>query len=193
MIQELKSLFIYPQIISNETGEVIENIPEYFGQIYLEASIEYGPNSRYVQNLFDFIVKLENFPEISVEYSENLSGEELNSLRNFLIDLVTVEISTTTKLISNTDPKFSYECLSSILVPSPEDNKFLSIIAIKYGDYLYLSFILRNYKMDDNFLHDLESELIDTQDRRSIEFPYILNGIFPSYSQITTIWSPREI
>lgn len=167
--------------------------PEYFGQIYLEASLEYGPDSRYVQNLFDFITKLDNFPEISLEYSENLSGE-LTFLKNFLGDLLTVEISTTTKQIPNTDSKFSYECLSSNLVPFPDDNKSLSIIAIKHGDYLYLSFILRNYKMiGDKFLHDLELELVDTQDRRSIEFPYILNGIFPSYSQITTIWSPREI
>lgn len=188
MIQELKSIFIYPQIISDATGEVIENIYEYFGPDYLEASIGYGPDSQHARNLFDLVTKLENFPEIPVEYSDNLS-EELNSLRDFLIDLLTVQIS-----MSNANLQFSYECLSSDLVPGPDDNKSLSITAIKYGDYLYLNFILKNYKMiGDNFLHELESELIDTQDRRSIEFPYILNDIFPSYNQITTIWSPREI
>lgn len=191
MIQELKSTFIYPQILSDEFEGVIEDIYEYFGPDYLKASMEYGPDSQHAKKLFDLVTKLDNFPEISVEYSENLSGEELNSLRNFLIDLVTVEISSNE---GPAGPKSPYECLSSILVPSPDDNKTLSITAIKYGDYLYLNFILRNYKMiDDNFLHDLESDLIDTQDRRSIEFPYILNGIFPSYSQITTIWSPKEI
>lgn len=184
MIQELKSLFIYPQIISDATGEVIENTYEYFGPDYLEASMGYGPDSQHAKKLFDLVTKLDNFSEIPVEYSDNLS-EKLNSLRNFLMDLLTVQISHTSE--------FSYECLLSNLVPDPDDNKFLSIIAIKYGDYLYLSFILRNYKMDDKFLHDLESELIDTQDRRSIEFPYILDGIFSSYNQIITIWSPREI
>lgn len=181
-------MFIYPQIISDATGEVIENIYEYFGPDYLEASMGYGPDSQPVRDLFDLVTKLDNFPEISVEYSENLSGE-INPLRNFLIDLLTVEISR-----SDTNPPCSYEFLSSNLVPGPDDNKSLSITAIKYGDYLYLNFILKNYKMvGENFLHELESDLKDTQDRRSIEFPYILSGIFPSYSQIITIWSPREI
>lgn len=183
MIHNLKSMFIYPQIISDATGEVIEDIYEYFGSDYLRASMEYGPDSQRAKKLFDLVTKLDNFPEIPMEYSENLSGE-LPPLRNFLIDLLTVEISHTSES--------SYECLLSTLVPDPDGNKSLSITAIKYGDYLYLNFILKNYKMDgENFLHELESDLIDTQDRRSI--PYILSGIFPSYSQITTIWSPREI
>lgn len=187
MIQELKSMLIYPQIISDATGEVIENIYEYFGSDYLRASMECGPDSQHAKKLFDLVTKLDNFPEISVEYSENLFGE-INPLRNFLIDLLTVQISQISE--------FSYEYILSLskLVPDPDDNKSLSITAIKYGDYLYLNFILKNYKMvGENFLHKLESDLIDTQDKRSIEFPYILNEIFPSYSQITTIWSPREI
>lgn len=190
MIQNLKSMFIYPQISSDITGEIIEDIYEYFGPDYLKASMDYGPDSQYTKSLFDLITKLENFPEISVEYSENLS-QELNPLRNFLIDLLTVEISHT----NHSDSEFfSYECLLSNLVPDPEDNKALSITAIKYGEYLYLNFILRNYKSDDDkFLHELESELKDTQDRRSIEFPYTLNAIFPRYNLITTIWSSREI
>lgn len=188
MIHNLKSMFIYPQIISDATGEVIEDIYEYFGPDYLKVSMEYGPDSQHAKKLFDLITKLDNFPEISVKYSENLFGE-LPPLRNFLIDLLTVGISTT-----NCSEFFSYEWLSSELVPDPENNKILSITAIKCGDYLYLNFILRNYHLsDDNSLRELESDLKDTQDRRSIEFPYILNDIFPSDSQITTIWSPREI
>ena len=180
-------MFIYPQIISDETGEIIEDIYEYFGPDYLKASMDYGPDSQHTKELFDLVTKLDNFPGISLEYSENLSGE-LNPLRNFLIDLLTVEIS------SINCSEFSYECLLSNLIPDPEGNKALSITAIKYGDYLYLNFILRNYKSDDDkFLHELESELKDTQDRRSIEFPYTLNAIFPRYNLITTIWSPREI
>lgn len=188
MIHNLKFMFIYPQIISDATGEIIEDIYEYFGPDYLKVSMEYGPNSQHAKKLFDLVTKLDNFPEISIEYSENLS-QELNPLRNFLIDLLTVEISTT-----NCSEFFSYECLSSELIPDPEGNKSLSITAIKYGDYLYLNFILKNYRVvDDNFLHELESNLKDIQDRRSIEFPYILNAIFPRYNLITTIWSPREI
>lgn len=188
MIQELNSMFIYPQIISDATGEVIENTYEYFGPDYLEASMGYGPDSQHAKKLFDLVTKLDNFSEIPVEYSDNLS-EKLNSLRNFLMDLLTVQISHTSE--------FSYECLLSTLVPDPDGNKSLSITAIKYGDYLYLNFMLRNslrnYEINKDFLHELESDLIDTQDRRSIEFPYILSGIFPSYGQIITIWSPREI
>lgn len=188
MIQELNSIFIYPQIISDATGEVIENIYEYFGPDYLEASMGYGPDSQHAKKLFDLVTKLDNFSEIPVEYSDNLSGE-LSPLRNFLIDLLTVEVSYT-----NSSFEFSYECRLSNLVPDPDGNNSLSITAIKYGDYLYLNFMLKNYKMvGENFLHELESDLIDTQDRRSIEFPYILSGIFPSYGQIITIWSPREI
>ena len=188
MIQNLETRFIYPQIISDETGEVIEDIYEYFGSDYLRASMGYGPDSQHAQKLFDLVTKLDNFPEISVEYSRNLSGE-LPPLRDFLINLLTVEVSHT-----NSSFEFSYECRLSNLVPDPDGNRvLLSITAIKCGDYLYLNFILKNYEINDKFLHELESDLIDTQDRRSKEFHYILNGIFPSYSQITTIWSPREI
>lgn len=188
MIQELNSMCIYPQISSDATGEIIEDIYEYFGSDYLRASMEYGPDSQHAKKLFDLVTKLDNFPEISVEYSRNLSGE-LSPLRDFLIDLLSVEVSYT-----NSSFEFSYECRLSNLVPDPDGNRvLLSITAIKCGDYLYLNFILKNYEINDKFLHELESDLKDTQDRRSIEFPYILNDIFPSYNQITTIWSPREI
>lgn len=194
MIQNLKFMTIYPQIQDDTTGEIMEDTIEYFGPTYLKASLEYGYNSPYVKELYNAIANLGDFPDIPVGYSENLSGGELNSLRNFLINLLTISISITRDLTNTMNLKPLYQP-SSVIVPDTNSNEYLSITAIKHG-YLYLEFILENYKInnDSDFLNELELAFISALDG---EFPYDSRDIFLRHngkcSYLTTIWSPKEI
>lgn len=195
MIQNLKTTTIYPEIISDATGETIDNILEYFGPFYLETALELGQDSLKTRELLVFIDEISDFRDngITLQYSENLSGK-LKIIKELLKKLFTIQV--TIESVSHSSIKPMYQCSDIIPLISRDQN--LSVTAIKYGNYLQLNFLLYRYEVDSDFIYQLESDLISTQ---NIDGGYLLNDIFylpllPEVnmgSQIITIWSPKEI